>query len=732
VSAYEDPQETDPDDLIETAKKKVLKHLEERISDAAKWIEPMWRRAEENQRFKNEDRYQWDPADYKARRDSKRPIFTMRDIKLAVSGVSGREITARDVATFKPRQDEDAKTAEVWREWDRYCLQEANSEQMDSEAFRKLFIENYAWTQWRMNYDESPQGRMENETLDIWDMLWDPTARKKNLLDRMWDAWGGYIGIDDYLMMLPKEQDRIKELEHMDKMGFGDPKQKPTSRWPWLHRTKGNYFSTKHREVFAIDYEWKERAPAYDVLVPPGISPSSVSPEDLQDLLQQQQQAQQAQQQYEMAMQQAQATGQDTSQLQPPPPPPPLPAPEMKRLSEDDFRQFELDYADFLSSQPDVAEQLQLDPTPAYNGPADGVHRWRFRRALVVGRRIVKMWELKEGQFSRQCMTAVPYDRPEGRDFIGLVDDMKDAARFKNYLYSMGVSLLQRSHKGTMIYKPGYFDDEADAEKRLAQPFAMIKAGAQADLENGIRELETNTYPQGFDKWLAEADTAVWRTSGMNPQTLGSLPDARRVSGTVFSALTSASMVVLAEFFDSLRLQKKTAGRLRMRMTQVYFTTQDVQAVVGDFLAQFVPDEEHWQNISERQIIVEEGPAGESDKEEAWDFGTRQGSWDKLLAEGKMPLEVYVSMIPDRWLPQSMKQKWLQWADDENKPPAPKPPAPPVESINYKDVAATNPTAADAMLQRGGLPTGPPSNDPAGAAAVGGPPGQPPPSGGPG
>lgn len=692
----------DSEEFIETAKKKVLQHLEDRIQEAGKWIEPIWRRAKENQQFVKGGEHQWDKADWKARKDTKRPTFSFQDIKLAVAGVSGREITSREVATYKPRQDEAAKVAEVLREWDRFCLQEAGSEQVDSKAFRQLLIENYSWTQWRMVYDESPQGRMEHKPLRLWEMLWDPTAREKNLTDRMWDAWGGYIGIDEYLMMFPKEKDRIHESSRLDKMGFGDPKQQPTSRYPWLHRSKNAFYNSKHREVFAIDYEWKERAPAYDVLVPPGIPPSSTSVEDLQAIVAQQQQAQQAAQQ-----------PQDPSQGgQPPPQPPPFPDAEIKRLSAAEYKQFQLDYADFLEQQPDLARQLQLDPVAPANGPADGVYRWRYRRAIVVARRVVKLDDIKESDFTRQCMTAAPYEQPEGTDYIGLVDDMKDPARLKNYLTSMGVSLLQRSHKNAMIYQPGFFDDEADAEKRMSMPFAMIKAGAGAantptapnGLLSGLRELETNVYPQGMDKWIETADVAVWRATGLNPQTLGSLPDARRVSGTVFSALQGAPMVVLAEMFDSLRLQKKTAGRLRLKMTECYYTPQDLKVVVGDFLSQFVPDEEHWRTLSERRIIIEEGPVHDSQKEEAWELEANQSTWSKLVEANQMPMDIFVDMIPDRWLPQAMKQRWHEWLDEKkqsgNQPP---PPKPPTEVINFKDVAAANPEAASTMLQRGQL-----------------------------
>jgi hypothetical protein len=726
---YTGPSVPEGDDFTETAKKKVLQHLETRLADCSERMRLIWERASENQKFQRGGEHQWDPADWKARRETHRPTFSFKDVALAVRAVSGREITSREVATFKPRADEDDQVAAVLREWDRDRLQEANSEQVYSDAFRSLLTESYSWTQWRMKYDESPQGRMEHKALASWEMVWDPTSRGKNLLDREWDAWGGYISIDEYLMMFPDQKERLKKQSRLDKMGFGDPKQQQTSRYPWLHRSKNSlpFYNKSHREVFAIDYEWRERAPAYDVLVPPGIPPSSTSPEDLDQLIQQDQQAQAA---YQRQVQEAQATGQDPSQV-PAPPPLQLPDKELKRLSEADWEAFQGAYEDFLAQHPEAllaqpeglpgmaAAQgppqgyaaLELDPAPSAMGPADGIYRWRFRRAIVVAREIVKQVEIKEGAFTRQCMTANPFKQPEGTDYDGLVDDMKDAARTKNYVTSMGVSLLQRSHKNTIVYAPGYFDDESDAEKRFAMPSAMIKGGALAAkdpdwLTKGLREFETNTYPQGMDKWLEVLDTAVWRPTGLNPQTIGSLPDARRVSGTVFSALQGAPMVVLAELFDSLRLLKKTDGRLRLAMTQAYYTPEDVKAVVGQDLAQYVPDKEHWGQLTERQIVVEVGPAGESAKEEAWDYGSRQGTWDKMVESGKMPMKTYVKMIPDKWLTQSDKQEWLAWLQEQEEAGKQPPPPKPVQvTAAFKDIAAFSPQAGQTVLEKlGDLP----------------------------
>ncbi|HVR11147.1 MAG TPA: hypothetical protein VMW75_24095, partial [Thermoanaerobaculia bacterium] len=127
---YEGPQSPEPQDFTETAKKKVLDHLEARLGDAGKWIETIWDRAKSNELFLKGGEHQWDKADWKARRETNRPTFSFQDCTLAVRAVSGREITNREVATYKPRADEEDGAAAALREWDRDRLQEANSEQV--------------------------------------------------------------------------------------------------------------------------------------------------------------------------------------------------------------------------------------------------------------------------------------------------------------------------------------------------------------------------------------------------------------------------------------------------------------------------------------------------------------------------------------------------------------------------------------------------------------------------
>ena len=70
-----------------------------------------------------------------------------------------------------------------------------------------------------------------------------------------------------------------------------------------------------------------------------------------------------------------------------------------------------------------------------------------------------------------------------------------------------------------------------------------------------------------------------------------------------------------------------------------------------------------------------------TEKQAAWDLLSRQGTADKLLDSGKMPIEIYVDLWPDEWLPPEKKARWLQLLEQQKQQaaqaqtPQPRPPS---------------------------------------------------------
>lgn len=708
------------DELKETAKLKVLKHFERRLKKSATFCSERWDRAEGNQKFAGIPGVnQWNKKDYDKRAETERPSFSMPDVVLAVNALGGKEMTTRTEGTYLSRQDEDAGVAEALREWRRIQGERCNEPHVNSGAFRDVGVDNYSWI-WRQQlYDGKPKGRMAKKHPPLWEMVWDSTAREQNLLDREWDAWGGWMSIDDFAMQNPSFKS-YADLVVENKSGWIDPgESRGTNRWPWLYRNAGKYYASEHREIFAVDYEWKERERCYHTNVPPGCAPSPVTSDELDQMLQAEQQYQQAMQQFQQ--QQAQPPpsppppmpGQpppDPSQAAPPPPPdppPPIPSPDFPPdgMDKEEWQQYQQDYQEYIAKYPEMAQRFNLAPIPSAFGEqeSDGSYRWAYWRALIVARKVIKQEKLPYRRFSRECITAIPMKQPGGTIFFGLVDIMREPQCFKNYLYSMGVSLLQRTAKNALFYKSKFFADPADAEKRMAMPSAMIEMGPQADPNTDLHEVEANLYPAGFEKWLDVADSATWRPTGFNPQTLGDLPDARRVATSTLDRVADAPTIVMGLLFDSWQLYQKQDSELFLAMTQIYYDPEDLIAVVGKEKAQFVPDKSKWATVMQRDVIVSQAPVSAQEKEQAWELSSRQGTFDKMLDSGKMPLEIWLKLVPDTWLSEVDKAKWL--ALDQQKQQAgaaasqPQPRAP-AEVINYSLGKSGQPQVDAALAQQ--------------------------------
>lgn len=62
-----------------------------------------------------------------------------------------------------------------------------------------------------------------------------------------------------------------------------------------------------------------------------------------------------------------------------------------------------------------------------------------------------------------------------------------------------------------------------------------------------------------------------------------------------------------------------------------------------------------------RDVIVEEVLSTKSEQEAAWDYGSRQGTWEKLLMSQLMPPEIFVKLIPSSWLAEPDKKVWIEY-----------------------------------------------------------------------
>jgi hypothetical protein len=598
--------DTDPElpKIAPVEETSTIKHFEKRISGADEFCTQVWEKALENQRFVAGGENQWDQNDYRARKDAKKPVFSMDDIALAVNNFAGKEITTRFMPTTLPRSSDDGPWSNVCRETLRMIRDRSFAEQSESDKFRDLGIDGYAFVEWSPNYLEDPlTGRLQPDGIDLWEMVWDPTSRKQCLMDREWDARGKWISIEEYLGLFPDKRDTALAQLNSPHEGWVNEAEHNITRWPWLYRTKGHYVDPRRREVFVADYQYRIKEPCYLVIVPPSEQELAANP---------------------------QATA------------------RKQLFSEEDWDRLLYEWTE------------QGNPgTPEHLGPADGVYRWKAMRAFIAGKEVLRDGPMKIGRFNRIAMTGVPFKQAGVTLFKGFVDYMKDPQRFQNEIISLSVSYLARGPKGPLMYTAGAFDNEETAMRQLSMPLAAIKM--RPNWKDKVEWGPDLPFPTALDKFMEMAERAVWRPIGSSPAAMGQVEDPRRVSGQAYSQIVSAGQQSLSIYFDSLRLYRRLSGELILAYLPTLYDETTLRDLLGPELGAAVPPKSEWSKMLQRDVIVEEVLSTKSEQEAAWDYGSRQGTWEKLLMARLMPPEIFVKMIPSSWLPEPDKKLWIDY-----------------------------------------------------------------------
>lgn len=592
----------------------VAKHLNRRLGAAAELCRDRWLNAQENHRFVSPTPgAQWSQREWQDRQQDGRPTWTINDVALAVHALAGQEITGRFRRNFKGRGDDNSPmVAEALNVIDAAVRELARAEHVESEAFRNLLIDGYSWVEWYQDYVVDFRGRTLVRAYELWDIMWDVTARESMLVDREWDAAGSWVSMDAFLAMHPDKRDDLKSYINRTDGWVRDEDLGETARWPWLYRaTRGRYVAPRRRELFLVDYQWRQRIPRWAVEMP------------------------------------VLAGGQPQED----PDAPGTPLTKLTLMGEDEFRQ----YAD--------QQKYATGQTPDFVGPDDGLYGWRYSRSTMLGEKEIKRFEQDYGQFSRTCMTGFPYRQMEMATFHGAVDYAKDPQRFKNAVVSLVTSMLQRQAKGGVIVDPSGFERPEQLATDLSQPYPILrtKLGAlKGGAESLMHELSVAPFPSGIAEFLNMADMAVWRPLGLNPDVLGQVKDMRRITSGVYNSVAEAGQTVMAYLFNSLKAYRQDSGRLCLAMYREHSDEKRLRELAGPKYAAFIPPKAEWETFFERAVIVDETSAQTKDQRmEVWDLLSRQGEGMKLLDSGLMPPEIYAELFPGVTEPQ--REMWKEF-----------------------------------------------------------------------
>ena len=255
-----------------------------------------------------------------------------------------------------------------------------------------------------------------------------------------------------------------------------------------------------------------------------------------------------------------------------------------------------------------VAEQQALDQGITLKSAKTRKKVYKF--VFVIGDEIVEEGVLKCG-FNILCMTG-KRDQNTGL-WYGLTRVMKDPQRWANKFLAQIMHIVNSNAKGGLLAETGAFLDPKKAEEDWSNPnsITLLKNGGLAKVkEKGIAQ-----YPQGLDKLLQFAIASIPDATGINLEFMGMQDRAQ--ANVLEQTRKKSAFVILAGFFDSLRLYRKEEGRLLAHFVKEYMNDGRIIRITTDQGEKPIPLQ-LTEDAIDYDVVVDSAPDSPNLKAEVW------------------------------------------------------------------------------------------------------------------
>lgn len=598
-------------------------------------------------------RQQWPEKDAEKLNDphNKKPMMTVPDTARILATFCGRQMMQRFERAYVARHQGSERYAETMTKIDKAIMQACDAEQVDSQVFKDgPGIQGISWSRYYVDEMSGDEPQLRKEKVPIWSMMWPPT-NDLNLRDRAWHRWGSWWPQQAVKERWGGTKAFEKMKAQMGRKTWSAQAQQhgQSSRIPWAGQA-GNkaldlseFYDPKNR-CFWIEYEELREAVTFFKVARPK----------------------------DPAMSYAEALGQRVEgEVEDPF--------EEVELPQDAFREFKKDY-----------ESIHGEEMPkeyAVRRPKL-VHRYIYG----CGDTVLEWGDLEVGVFTFTAMAAEVVELQDETQYIGLMEDLVDAQRMKNYMRSALIRDMQINPKGTLFVEQGLFRDKDAALTAFTSPGGVVEIPKGRLSANAGRPFEFVAGGTGGYRTMVESMHQVYsddipRLAGFNPAALGQLGnDLRRISGQVVRSVQDAAMVSNAERFDALRLDRREGGRIVLAFLRLlYKKPEDLIPFIGEDDAYedvldpvtmepvidpttgqpqkrlAIPPVDMWVPSAWKEIAVEEVAPTDDDQQAFWDALQTQ---IQLLTqpmpdigEGILGSEDIVDLMPK--IPAARRQKML-------------------------------------------------------------------------
>jgi hypothetical protein len=470
------------------------------------------------------------------------PRLSMNEIRPVLQAFSGRQMMQRFQREYTPRNADWARRAEVMTMVDRALMEACDAEQAESAAFKDgPGVQGVSWVRYYMDDpDGEGQDRLVVRDVPIWAMLWDPDAREINLRDRGWHRFGEWWPAREVLARWGKAA--FAEIAAANARPFMAEAPDKSSRIPWSGM-EGNrpveIYEPRKGHLWIELEEWRESEDVWQVALP---TDPQMSYEDAR-----------------AASAQAPEGAPDPVQI--------------VEMEPKEYREWRAQYEASFGR-------------PAPREMAARKSRQAFFYAYLSGDYVIEHDKSQVGCWTFSPMTGFRVPGPKETTWQGLVEGLTDAQKWMNVMITALIRHLQASPKGGLLVEEGFFKNRAQAMSDWASPLGVITVarGKLTGGSPGFQQLQggQSPYSQFVQGLLEMYREAIPRLAGFNPAALGQLGgDIRRVSGQVVRSVQDAAMTSNAELFDSLRLHRRTGGRIVLSFLRKFYTIDDLIEIIG-------------------------------------------------------------------------------------------------------------------------------------------------------
>jgi hypothetical protein len=277
-----------------------------------------------------------------------------------------------------------------------------------------------------------------------------------------------------------------------------------------------------------------------------------------------------------------------------------------------------------------------------------------FKQVLICRNTILEETDSPIDGFTIRFMTGL---RDRNRNiWFGLVELMKDPQRWANKWLSQIQFILNSNAKGGIIHEASVFTNPKKAKADWAKPNAWIEVVKGAITEGRIKDRTPPQYPDGIDRLLQQALTAINDVPGVNVEMLG-IAD-RNQPGMIENSRKDAGVTILASFFDALRRYRKEQGRVMMQFIINYISDGRLIRIDGAN-ANYVPLLK--QDLTAKyDILVDDAPTSPNMKEKT--FGAVSSMLQVALQAG---IPVPPEILEYSPLPSALVDKWTALINEQ-------------------------------------------------------------------